>query len=71
MGIARESGIVSQHTRLWRITAYHMCCGFEENDKGIVVRAASIIWWAKGKRRSDVVSWALRRGYEVAPVDGK
>jgi hypothetical protein len=51
---------------LWRIEAPHMCCGFVEGPDGVIERAAPIIWWAKGKRRVDVVYWAWKRGYIVS-----
>jgi len=53
---------------LLQITAPHFCAGLVV-QKGIVIEAAPILRWAKGKRWVEVQDYFNRKGWEIAVAD--
>ena len=52
---------------LWRVNATHYVAGLEV-DGGIVVRAAPILRWAKGRQFDRLHAYLSKRGYAIEQV---
>lgn len=56
-------------TELYRIELPYACCGILVNESGVVVEAAPIVGWMKGKFLPAVMPWVFKNHgliYQVA-----
>jgi hypothetical protein len=53
---------------LYQVTAYHFVAGFETNANSVVVRAAPIIYYFKGKGLDTVLSLCYRKQWDCVEI---
>lgn len=53
---------------LYRVTAPHYCAGFYTDGKGLVVGAAPILSWCKGKRVEWLTAYFSGKKYQMEKV---
>ena len=60
---------MEQELSWYRVQAPHFVAGLACDRRGVVVKTAPILSWARGKRMADVMQYVLRKGWEMVSME--